>query len=62
MSKPRVPGLLKGLGVTLGTMAQTLKPKKLGGGAATVQYPREKESRKTRASGVIALRYANHTS
>ena len=34
--RPQLPGLVKGLGVTLGTMVQTLKPKKLGGGAATV--------------------------
>ena len=42
-NKPQVPGLIKGLGVTLSTMAQTIKPKKFGGGAATVQYPHEKE-------------------
>jgi NADH-quinone oxidoreductase subunit I len=60
--KPQVPGLLKGLGVTLNTMAQTLKPKKLGGGAATVQYPHEKETPPLRARGVIALREDNCTS
>ena len=36
--KPEMPGLLKGLGVTLNTMKETITPKKLGGGAATVQY------------------------
>ena len=29
-SKPQVPGMIKGLGVTFGTMVQTMKPKKLG--------------------------------
>ena len=52
--KPQVPGLIKGLGVTFNTLAQTLKPKKLGGGAATVQYPHEKEAPPVRARGVIA--------
>ena len=33
----------KGMSVTLNTFVQTVKPKKLGGGAATVQYPHEKE-------------------
>ncbi|MDO8362295.1 MAG: NADH-quinone oxidoreductase subunit I [Actinomycetota bacterium] len=61
-AKPQVPGLLKGLGVTFATMAQTLKPKKMGGGAATVQYPHEKEAPPTRARGVIALREDNCTS
>ena len=55
-NKPHVPGLIKGLGVTLNTMVQTIKPKKLGGGAATVQYPHEKETPPLRARGVIALR------
>jgi NADH-quinone oxidoreductase subunit I len=62
MAKPQVPGLLKGLGVTLATMMQTIKPKRLGGGAATVQYPHEKETPTTRARGVIALREDNCTS
>ena len=52
--KPKVPGMIKGLGVTFGTMVQTMKPKKLGGGAVTVQYPHEKEAPPTRARGVIA--------
>ena len=59
--KPQAPGLVKGLGVTLNTLAQTLKPKKLGGGAATVQYPHEKETPPIRARGVIALREDNCT-
>ncbi len=59
--KPQTPGLIKGLGVTLNTMAQTIKPKKLGGGAATVQYPHEKEAPAARARGVIALREDNCT-
>ena len=42
-------------------MAQTVKPKKLGGGAATVQYPHEKEAPPLRARGVIALREDNCT-
>ena len=62
MAKPQVPGLIKGLGVTLNTMVQTIKPKKLGGGAATVQYPHEKETPTLRARGVIALREENCTS
>ena len=57
----RFPVSLKGLGVTLNTMAQTMKPKKLGGGAATVQYPHEKETPPIRARGVIALREDNCT-
>ena len=61
MKKPQVPGLVKGLGVTFGTMLQTIKPRKLGGGAATVQYPREKETPTLRARGVIALHQGNCT-
>ena len=45
---PKVPGLVKGLGVTLGTMARTITQ-----GANTVQYPREKEAPPIRARGVI---------
>ena len=52
----------KGLAVTLNTFVQTVKPKKLGGGAATVQYPHEKEAPPVRARGVIALREDNCTS
>ncbi len=49
---PQLPGLVKGLGVTLKTM---LKP------AVTVQYPHEKEAPPTRARGVIALKEENCT-
>ena len=55
-SKPKVPGLLKGLGVTFGTMMRTFK-----NGANTVQYPHEKESPPTRSRGVIALHEGNCT-
>ena len=54
--KPKVPGLFKGLGVTLNTMMKTVTE-----GAATVQYPREKETPPIRARGVIALREDNCT-
>ena len=54
--KPKVPGMLKGLGVTLKTLGRTIKD-----GADTVQYPREKEAPPTRARGVIALREDNCT-
>ena len=53
---PKLPGLVKGLGVTLGTMARTVTQ-----GANTVQYPREKEAPPIRARGVIALREENCT-
>jgi len=56
-----VPGVLKGLGVTFKELAHTVTPKKLGGGAATVQYPRVKEQPATRARGVIALKEDNCT-
>ena len=46
-NKPQLPGLAKGLGVTFKTLAQTMKPKKLGGGANTVQYPHEKKRRRS---------------
>ena len=36
---PKLPGVVKGLGVTLGTMARTITQ-----GADTVQYPQEKEA------------------
>jgi NADH-quinone oxidoreductase subunit I len=51
-SKPQVPGLIKGLGVTLRTM---MKP------AVTVQYPRVKETPAPRSRGVIALLEENCT-
>ena len=56
-----VPGVLKGLGVTFRELAHTVTPKKLGGGAATVQYPHEKEAPATRSRGVIGLREVNCT-
>ena len=46
MKKPKLPGLIGGLGITLKTM---LKP------AVTVQYPHEREDPPARARGVIAL-------
>jgi len=59
--KPQVPGLMKGLGVTFKTLTKTMTPKRMGGGANTVQYPHEKEAPTTRARGVIALREDNCT-
>jgi len=56
-----VPGVLKGLGVTFKELTHTITPKRLGGGAATVQYPHEKEAPPTRARGVIALKEENCT-
>ena len=55
---PKVPGMVKGLGVTFRTMVETLKP---SGGPATVQYPHEKEEPSPRARGVIALHEENCT-
>ena len=60
---PKVPGLVKGLGVTLKTMGRTMFPARgiktlipaPSKGAATVQYPHEKEVPSPRARGVIAL-------
>ena len=52
MKKPKLPGLIGGLGITLKTM---LKP------AVTVQYPHEREDPPTRARGVIALKEENCT-
>ena len=56
MPEAKVPGLFKGLGVTLGTMMRTFTE-----GANTVQYPHEKETPPIRARGVIALREDNCT-
>ena len=53
----KVPGLIKGLGVTFGTLVRTAKE-----GANTVQYPHEKETPPIRARGVIALHEGNCTS
>jgi len=53
----KLPGLVKGLGVTFGTMVRTVTK-----GANTVQYPHEKETPPIRARGVIALHLDNCTS
>ena len=53
----KVPGLVKGLGVTFGTMMKTFKE-----GSNTVQYPHVKETPPIRARGVIALHEGNCTS
>ena len=52
MKKPKLPGLIGGLGITFKTM---LKP------AVTVQYPHEREDPPPRARGVIALKEENCT-
>lgn len=65
-----MPGLLKGLAVTGGTVLRTVFPKRgirtvipaPSKGASTVQYPHVKESPPTRARGVIALHVENCTS
>ena len=67
--KPKVPGLIKGLGVTFKEMTKTIFPnegvRKLipnpTKGAHTVQYPHEKEDVAPRARGVIALKEENCT-
>ena len=48
---PKIPGLVKGLGVTLKTMVRTLTK-----GSHTVQYPRVKEAPTPRARGADAAR------
>jgi NADH-quinone oxidoreductase subunit I len=53
---PKVPGLIKGLGVTFGEMVTTLKD-----GPQTTQYPHEKEEPAPRARGVITLKEDNCT-
>ena len=55
--KPKVPGLIKGLGVTFGEMVKTLKD-----GQQTTRYPHEREEVSPRARGVIALHEENCTS
>ena len=52
MKKPKLPGVVSGLGITFKTM---MKP------AVTVQYPHEREDPPTRARGVIALKEENCT-
>ena len=67
--KPDIPGkgIVKGLGITMKTALETmfpdgpLKPPSPSKGAATVQYPHEKEEPVTRARGVIALKIENCT-
>ena len=54
--KPKVPGLIKGLGVTFGEMVKTLKD-----GPQTTRYPHEREEVAPRARGVIALHEENCT-
>ena len=44
---PKVPGLIKGLGVTFGEMVKTLKD-----GPQTTRYPHEREEVAPRARGV----------
>ena len=69
MPRPQVPGLIKGLGVTMGEFLKTTFPNSgarkgipaPSKGAATVQYPRVKELPPTRARGVIALKEDNCT-
>ena len=55
--RPKVPGLVKGLGVTFGEMVKTLKD-----GPQTTRYPHEREEPAPRARGVIALHEGNCTS
>ena len=55
--QPKVPGLIKGLGVTFGEMVKTLKD-----GPQTTRYPHEREEVSPRARGVIALHEENCTS
>jgi NADH-quinone oxidoreductase subunit I len=65
--KPKVPGVLKGLGVTLRTAKETvfpdgmLRPPSPAKGAATVQYPHEADTPADRARGVISLKEDNCT-
>ncbi len=63
-----VPGVIKGLGVTLGEAKKTIFPDGMlkapapSRGAVTVQYPHVKEDPAPRARGVIALKEENCTS
>src|SRR6478736_7003843 len=52
----KVPGLVKGLGVTFGEMVKTLKD-----GPQTTRYPHEREEPTARARGVITLYEENCT-
>lgn len=67
-SKPKTPGGIVGLGVTLRTAMRTMFPGGIkkpipnpSAGAATVQYPHEVEPPVARARGVIALQEDNCT-
>jgi NADH-quinone oxidoreductase subunit I len=66
--KPQLPGVLKGMGVTLKEAFKTMFPDGAlaapspSKGAQTVQYPREKEVPADRSRGVIALHQGNCTS
>jgi len=68
-SAPKLPGVVKGLGVTLKTMTRTVFPARgiktlipaPSKGAVTVQYPHEKETPPNRSRGVIALKEDNCT-
>jgi len=61
----KIPGVIKGLGVTFKTLMQTLFPDgpipRPSKGAVTVQYPHEKEEPAPRSRGVIALHEGNCT-
>ncbi len=56
LPSPKLPGLVKGLGVTMRTMLRTLIK-----GSHTVQYPKVKEAPTPRARGVITLHEDNCT-
>ena len=63
--KPKLPGVLKGMGITMKTAIETMFPDgpipAPSKGAATVQYPHEKEEPAPRARGVISLKEDNCT-
>ena len=67
-SKPQLPGVIKGLGVTLKEAFKTMFPDgpfaapSPSKGAQTVLYPREKEIPANRSRGVISLNEENCTS
>ena len=67
--KPQLPGFLQGMAVTARTAKETMFPDGLKNpipqpskGAATVQYPHDKEEPAARARGVISLQEDNCTS
>ena len=68
-AKPSLPGFLQGMAVTARTAKETMFPDGLKNplpqpskGAATVQYPHDKEEPTARARGVISLQEDNCTS